>query len=210
MAMAEVARAEAHCGVSTAAAHFEQAIKTAHERDDSLSLSFLGPSPRNSALTLVGQRMTEAGLLEQALGLIQELEKETEDEWLASRASLLGTVAVRGARLGTLDRHRVEALFAQALAIAGRIPTTVLGPPWQLIALGQIAKQLAESGRYRSAFNTISLAHFTLDPFMIGVSEWADTLEELEKGMSLAVIAAMTRIFGWQRADWKILAEQLA
>jgi tetratricopeptide (TPR) repeat protein len=210
MAYAELARTEAQLGDPAAEARFERAVELANAKDDTIFLTLLGPSPRFSALRLIGEQMSDAGFPEKTLGIVNSLENETDDEWQALCASLIAAVAARGERVGILDRKRTDELFSKALASARRAHNSMIGPPWQLIALLQVADQLAEAGRLRSAFDAISQAHFTVDPFVIGVSAWADSLDATAQGLSLSVIAAVAQVFGWQRSDWKAVGEEIA
>jgi len=209
MAFAELARAEAHLGERVARARFEQAVELANAEDEVKPLTLGGPSARFLALKRIGERMSDAGFGEMALALATSLAGETNDEWRALRACLIGTVASHGLRKGTLDHKRAEGLFAEALASARRARNSMIGPAWQLGALLQVADRLAEAGRLRAAFEALGLAHFTVDPFVIGLTAWADALERRVVGLSLSVIIAVAEIFGWQRPDWKAIAEAI-
>jgi len=202
-AFAELARAEAHLGETSAAERFDQAVDLANMEDERAFLTLLGPSARFSVLTQIGELMTESGFGNKALDIATSLENETDDEWHALQASLLASVAAHGLRTATMDERRSVQLFSEALACAKRTRNPVIGPPWQLVAFVQIANKCAEAGRLRAAFDALGQAHFTADPFVIGVAAWADSLEEISAGLSLQVIAAVAEIFGWQRPDWK-------
>jgi hypothetical protein len=209
MAYAELARAEARQDAAAGRARFEEAVRLAYAKDDTFFLHLLGPSPRFSALKAIGDRMAEAGFLEAALDLAARASTEKDDEWAALGASMIASVAERGARTGALNEKQTDDLFRQSLASAKRAQNPIIGTQWQLFTLLQIAEQLVAAGRFHRAFDAISQAHFTVDPFMVGVATWADSLDSRTRGLSLAVIAAAAEVFGWQRPDWKAVADQI-
>jgi pentatricopeptide repeat protein len=209
IAFAELARAEAARDETAAGIRFERAVQLANAKDDALIWMPLGPSARFSALKSIGDQMTAAGFSDQALAVVSSIENETDDQWQALRASLIATVAAHGVRTGTLDQKRADELFSDAFACARRARNSLTGP-WQAEALLQVASHLAKAGRLRSAFEAISQAHFTVEAFVFGITMWADSLEARANGLSLSVIAAIAEVFGWQRPDWKAIAEQIS
>jgi tetratricopeptide (TPR) repeat protein len=211
MAYAELARAETgHGGESVASGLFEKAVTLANAKDDTIFLDILGPSARFSALKIIGERMTDAGFPDKALAIASSLEQENDDEWHALRASLIATVAARGARAEAVDVRRTNELFSAAVACATLASNSMIGPPWHVVALLLVGERLIEAGRWRPAFDAISQAHFTIDPFLIGIAEWADSLDAIAQGLSLSVIEAVARVFGWQRPDLTTLAEEIS
>jgi hypothetical protein len=207
MAYAEVARAEAGGDAAAARVCFERAVELANTPDETVFLPLLGPSPRFSALKVIADRMTDAGFVDMAIAVARTVVNEKDDEWKALHASVIAAVAVRRVRSGPAGEKAANLLFDEARAAARRARDSFLGPPWHVIALHELANRLAEAGRLRAAFEAISEAHFTLDPFMIGVAGWADTLDRRSTGLSLAVTAAAAQVFGWQRPDWAAVAE---
>jgi tetratricopeptide (TPR) repeat protein len=211
MAYAELARAEAAQGDARGAAIlFENAVELANAKDDAMIPIWLGQSHRFSALKVIGERMAEAGFPEKTLALANTFEHEDDGEWLALRASLIATVAALGSRSGSAHAQQVDELFGIASACALRARNLMIGPPWQLVALMLVAERLAQAGRWAPAFDAISQAHFTIDPFLVGIAGWSEQLDSITQGLSLSVIEAVARVFGWQRPDLMELAEEIA
>jgi hypothetical protein len=204
---AELAWAEAHLGDREARQRFRRAADLASEKDPRKIFTLTGPSPRFSALKRIGERMTQAGFGDEALAIAESLAGETDSEWYLLRASLIAAVAAHGRRTETLDDQRCDTLFDQALACARKATNSIIGPvAWQAAALLSVAERLALARRWRRAFETLGEAHFTADPFVIGVGTWFEALEERASGLTLAVIAAIAEVFGWQRPDWREVA----
>ena len=104
-----------------------------------------------------------------------------------------------------------DELFTRALVSARRAENSLIGgPPWKVVALAIVAAQLAKARRWRWAFDVVSEAHFTIDPFLIAVTDWSDALETTAPGLFRAVLAGVAGVFGWQRPDLKALAERIA
>lgn len=210
IAYAELARADAVRGdTSGAVVLFEKAVDLANANDDAISPTLLGPSSRFSALMTIGERMADAGFPEKTLAIANSLEHENDDEWVTLRASLIATVAAHGSRTGNADEQRIDGSFGMAIACAHGAHNSRIGPSWRLIALTLVAKRFVEAGRWAAAFDTISQAHFTIDPFLIGIALWAESLDSTTPGLSLSVIEAVARVFGWQRPDLTKLAEEI-
>jgi thioredoxin-like negative regulator of GroEL len=209
MAYADLARAEAHLGDDDVNVRFEQAVELANTKDEQNFITLMGPSPRFTALKRIGERMVDAGLNEMAIALANSLETDSDDESLALNAFLLSTTASHGLLKGTLDEKYSEELFSKALIKAKSARNSLVGPSWQLLGVIHIAKCLAEVGQLRSAFDLLGEAHFTTDPYIFGLVQWAEILEKKREGLSLKIITAVAEIFSWQRPDWKAIVHAI-
>jgi hypothetical protein len=195
--------------VFAAMGRFEDALVLVNSVAEDSRISLFGPSPRLFTLLVIAQRMTKAGRYDEALALASV--EAGDDEWHVFRASVLATVAAHRTVSGVAGPQQNDELFSRALQCARRAENAVVGGrPWRVIALTTVAAQLARASRWRWAFDIVSEAHFTIDPFLIAVSNWTDALETTAPGLSTAVLAGVAGVFGWQRPDLKAVAEQIA
>ena len=195
--------------VLAAMGRFEDALVLVNDVTEESWTRLFGPSPRLVTLRLIAERMTVAGRYDDALALASV--EAGDDEWHAFRASVLATVAAQRVASGVTGPERNDELFSRALVCARRAENSVVGgQPWKVIALITIAAQLARARRWRWAFDVVSEAHFTVDPFLMAVSDWSDALETTAPGLSTTVLTGVAGVFGWQRPDLKALAERIA
>jgi hypothetical protein len=187
---------------------FEDALVVVNGVTELSWATLFGPSPRLVTLALIADRMAKAGRYENALALASV--ETGDDEWLSFRASVLATVAARRTASGVVGPEQNDALFRRALVSARQAENSVVGGrPWQAIALITVAAQLARARRWRWAFDVVSEAHFTIDPFLIAVSDWSDALETTAPGLPTAVLAGVAGVFGWRRPDLEAVAERI-
>ena len=187
---------------------FEDAIVVLNGVTEESWATLFGPSPRLVTLGLIAERMAKAGRYDDALALARV--ETGDDEWLAFRASVLATVAAQRAASGVVGPEQNDELFSRALVSARQAENPVVGGhPWHVIALVTVAAQLARARRWRWAFDVVSEAHFTIDPFLIAVSDWSDALEATAPGLTTTVLAGVAGVFGWRRPDLEALAERI-
>jgi hypothetical protein len=151
---------------------------------------------RADALRAVAASLAQAGFIEQAL----DVAKSIED--VDRRADALRAVAASLAQAGRTDE--ASGTLTEALDVAKSIEDA----DRRVDALRAVAASLAQT---RSFWETFFVSRRRdLYGYLGSLAEWLPSLEELEPGLSMAVIREVVRIIGWVRPQWRKIYEILA
>ncbi|MCZ7567017.1 MAG: hypothetical protein M5U01_00255 [Ardenticatenaceae bacterium] len=189
---------------------------------------------RRSALREIAVAFAEAGRDRDAIATARAIPLDSGGAWaLLSVAEVLGPAhagrlrtvlaeAVEAARTLRDDSDRISTLRNLAIALARigdaradalldgirAVGVAIEHVGWWMDAQIDLAEAFARAGLLREALIRVETSD--LDKLLAILAEWAPQFEELEAGLSLAVLHEASGVAGWVRPDWRKIHELLA
>lgn len=111
------------------------------------------------------------------------------------RAPVLRNLVAEMVQAGRFDKAR-------------RVIRTIQDNKHRAEALYNLAAALAQAGSFAEALT--ALGPCELDKFLQALAEWAPAFEQIEPGLSVAVLQEATSVAGWVRPDWHKVHELLS
>ncbi|MCZ7567019.1 MAG: hypothetical protein M5U01_00265 [Ardenticatenaceae bacterium] len=159
-----------------------------------------------------GERRAEA-LAELAVAIAQAGDRRAR--WIFDEAAQ-ATRAVEGRGLKAKALCELAAALAQAgdrragavFGEAAQVARTLQNHVDRTNALRALGAALARDGRFEAALVTVGPDD--LDDFIRSLADWAPYFENVEPGLSLAVLREASEVAGWVRRDWREIHELLS
>jgi hypothetical protein len=111
------------------------------------------------------------------------------------------------------ERGRVLLVLAEALAKVERLEEAekavllIQNPIQRSGSLADLAAAYARAHRFSDALTALGTRE--LEYFLQSLAEWAEAFEQVEPGMSVAVLREASEVAGWVRPEWRQIHELL-
>jgi tetratricopeptide (TPR) repeat protein len=164
-----------------------EAMENAHDINDDLQ--------KVQALSAVASALANAGCMPQAEKVFTQAYKaaytiESYGRWIGA----IGALAAALSQAGYFNKAR-------------EVIQVIQDDRDRLEALSGLAAPLAKTGRFAGALDTLGLQR--IDGFLCELTEWAAAFEQVNPGLSVAVLREVVRIAGWVRPGWREIYELL-